>query len=217
MSDYLKFTDLLIDQDDRMFKVNTDTVVLGRSLDSMKGKTVLDIGTNNGALLLYAYDAGASRLIGVDIFEDAVALAEKNLKRYTDEYELHCCRVQDLDIDRVDVIISNPPFFEMNNVPRDEYFLRSMFDESLPMDDLFSSFRRLMKDNGEVYLIYAADRLNQLYEMCQKYKFKIMKMRFLHDANSEFALRVVLKLKIGKMSKVRVLSPVIVKNSEYTV
>lgn len=217
MSDYLKFTDYILEQHDSMFRVNTDTVVLGMSLDFLKGKTVLDIGTNTGALLLYAARQSAAKLIGCDIFAEALTLADKNLKRYNLNYELHHCRVQDLNIEPVDVIVCNPPFFEMNNVAKDEYFRKAMFDESLKMGELFSSFRRLLKDNGEIYLIYAADRFNELYACCLKYKLKIMKLRFLHDANAEFALRVVMKLKIGPMTKTRILSPVIVKDGEFTV
>ncbi len=213
-SDYLKYIGLEIVQDDEMFKVNSDTTALGMSLDKLWGKSVLDIGTNNGALLLYALKQEAREFIGVDIFEEAVELAEENLSRYTDNYHLHLGRIQDLDIDPVDVIVCNPPFFEMNNVTDNEKYRKAMFEESLTLDELFRSYRRLLKDNGEIYMIYPADRFPELYEMCLKYRLKIMKMRFVHDENSEFALRVILKLKIGKMKKLRVLSPVIIRNGE---
>ena len=53
--DYLpKHKDIVMYQDDTMFRINTDTMVLGEFLEVYKKDTVLDIGTNNGALLLYA-------------------------------------------------------------------------------------------------------------------------------------------------------------------
>ena len=61
-TDYLKFIDYEFDQQDCPYKVNTDTVVLGMFLDIMKNKTVLDIGCNTGALLLYAHHKGAKKL-----------------------------------------------------------------------------------------------------------------------------------------------------------
>ena len=210
--DLLKYIDYDFLQDDRFVKVNTDTVFLGMFLDQLIGKSVLDIGTNTGALLLYAHYHGAKELYGVDIHEDALQLAEKNLSKYTEHFKLYCSRVQDLQIDPVDVIVCNPPFFEMNNVTDDEYFKEALFEESLPLDDLFSSFRRLMKDNGEVYLIYQADRFPVLYETCLRYKLKIMKMQFMHDVNSKHALRVLLKLKIGRMSKLKIYEPLMVRN-----
>lgn len=213
-TDYLKFIDYEFDQNNSLYKANTDTAFLGIFLDPMKNKTVMDIGTNTGALLLYAHHQGAKKLIGVDIHEDALAIAEKNLKKYTDDYKLYHSRIQNLDIEPVDVVICNPPFFEMNNVTVDDYLKDAMFEESLPLDDLFSAFRRFMKDNGEAYLLYQADRFPEIYEMCLKYKLKIMKMQYIHDINSKHALRVMLKLKIGKMSKLKVLRPMLIDKGQ---
>lgn len=46
--------DLKIYQDTDMFLINTDTTVLGEFVEVYKNDTVLDMGTNTGALLLYA-------------------------------------------------------------------------------------------------------------------------------------------------------------------
>ena len=213
-ADYLKGIGYEFLQDDSLYKINTDTVSLGMFLDPMIRKTVLDIGTNTGALLLYALHQGADRLIGVDIHEDALQIASENLKRYTDNYQLICQRIQEVRIDPVDVIVCNPPFFEMNNVTEDRYFKETVFEESLPPEELFLSFRRLLKDNGEIYLIYQADRFPELYELCLKHRLKIMKMQYVHDISSPHALRVLLKLKIGKMSKLKVKNPVLIDAGE---
>ena len=51
--DYLpNHKEIKVYQDDTMFRINTDTMVLGEFLEIYKEDTVLDIGTNNGALLL---------------------------------------------------------------------------------------------------------------------------------------------------------------------
>ena len=213
-TDYLKGIGYEFFQEDGLYKVNTDTVSLGLFLDPMTNKTVLDIGTNTGALLLYALHAGAGKLIGVDIHEDALKIAKENLDQYSENYELICERIQDVQIDPVDVIVCNPPFFEMNNITEDPYFKEAMFEESLPPEELFLSFRRLLKDNGEIYLIYQADRFPELYELCLKYRLKIMKMQYVHDISSMHALRVMLKLKIGKMSKLKVYRPVLIDSGE---
>ena len=44
---------------------------------------------------------------------------------------------------------------------------------------------------------------------------KIMKMQYVHDVHSKHALRVLVKLKIGKMSKLKVYEPVIISKGEY--
>ena len=214
-TDFLKYTDLQLQQDNSPYKINTDTIALGLFLDQMIGKSVLDIGCNSGALLLYALNKGATKLYGVDIHEDCLKDAQANLQRYQADFALYNCRVQDLQIAKCDVLICNPPFFEMNNVTPDPYLKQSMFEEALPLRELFACFRKLMKDNGMVYLIYQADRFPELYELCQEYKLKIMKMQFVHDVHSRHALRVLLKLKIGKMSKLKVSAPIMIDKGEF--
>lgn len=214
-TDYLKFIDYEFSQNDLAYKVNTDTAVLGMFLDMMKSKSVLDIGCNSGALLLYAHYHGAKHLCGVDIHEDALECAKKNLSRYSDDYELHHSRIQDLETEEFDVVLCNPPFFEMNNVTEDEYLKDAMFEASLSLEELFQAFRKFMKANGEAYLIYQADRFPELYDMCKKYKLKIMKMAFVHDVHSRHALRVVMKLKIGPMSKVKIYEPILLDSGEF--
>ena len=213
-TDYLKFIDYEFIQDERFIKANTDTAFLGMFLDTMTNKSVLDIGTNTGALLLYAHYHNAKYLYGVDIHGDALKVAKKNLSRYSNTYKLYESRIQDLDIDPVDVVICNPPFFEMNNIAEDKYFREALFEETLPLEDLFVALRKFMKDNGEAYILYQADRFPEVYEMCLKHKLKIMKMQFIHDIHSKHALRVLLKLKIGKMSKLKIYEPIMIDRGQ---
>lgn len=216
-NDYLKYINYPIIQDSEMFKINSDTAALGMFLEDLKGKTVLDLGTNNGALLLYAHYHHAGHLIGVDIYPEPLELAKDNLDKYTKDYELINSKIQDLDIKPVDVIICNPPFYEMGNVRSNKFYKTAMFEETLPLDDMFKAFRKNLKDNGEIYTLYPAERFPELYNMCLKYKLKIMKMVFVHDDNRPYASRVIMKLKIGPMKKVKVLKPIIIKNGYFEV
>ena len=216
-TNYLKFINYEYIQADDIYKVNSDTSILGMSLDNLKNKDLLDIGCNTGALLLYGHYKGAKYLYGVDINNKALEYADINLKKYTNNYQLFNQDVRELEMNKVDVIVCNPPFFEMNNVTPNKELRMAMFEESLPLKDLFDTYRRLLKDNGEIYMIYPADRFPELYQNILDHKMKIMKMRFIHDKNNEYALRVILKLKIGKMTKIRVLSPIIIENGEYNI
>ena len=48
-----------------MFCINTDTQVLGEFLNIYKQDVVLEIGTNTGALLLYASKFNPKKMIGI--------------------------------------------------------------------------------------------------------------------------------------------------------
>ena len=65
--DYLPKTDIKLYQDDEMIRINTDTEVLGEFLEVYRNDTVLDMGTNQGALLLYASRFNPKKLIGLQM------------------------------------------------------------------------------------------------------------------------------------------------------
>ena len=74
--DYLPNTHIYLQQKEDMFRINTDTHLLGNFMKINKQDRVLDIGCNNGALLLYASQY-TNKLVGIDILPEAIELAKK--------------------------------------------------------------------------------------------------------------------------------------------
>ena len=213
--DYIRNTDFKIYQDDEMFCINTDTVLLGEFLDFRKGLNVLDIGTNNGALLLYASTREPLSLCGIDIFDEAISLASLNLKENNVKATLKCGRVQDFKHDPFDIIITNPPFFENNNPRLNEYKRTAMFEKELNINELFTAFKRLLKDNGYAYVIYPTQRFSEFYGKCLEYKYNIQIMKMVYDKNKNESTRFLCRLKRGPMTKTRVLKPIIVDGDNF--
>ena len=61
-------------QDSEMFRINSDTYALGEFIEVYKEDVVLDVGTNNGALLLYANMFHPKKLMGIDINKEIILL-----------------------------------------------------------------------------------------------------------------------------------------------
>lgn len=210
--DYLRFTDIEIYQDDEMFCINTDTALLGRFLDFKKGLNMLDIGTNNGALLLYGSLKEPKSLCGIDVLDRAINLARENLELHHLEAELYCTKVQNFNHEPFDVIVCNPPFFENHQTKLNPYKQTAMFEGNLSLDELFKSFIRLSKDNGSIYVVYPANRFAEFYDTCLKHKYKMMKLQFVYDKNKTEALRFLVKLKRGTMTKIKILQPIMIED-----
>ena len=116
--DYLpKHDGIKIYQSKNMFRINTDTTLLGEFIVVRNNDRILDIGTNNGALLIYASLQGRKcELNGIDINKEALEIAKLNMKENNLNADFFNIDGKVFyDEKGFDVIICNPPFFKMKD------------------------------------------------------------------------------------------------------
>lgn len=212
--DYLPGTNIYLKQRKDMFRVNTDTHLLGKFMIIKENDKVLDIGTNNGALLLYASQY-TKNLYGVDILEEAIALAKENLA-----YNDVCAHLENVAVQEYypglvfDRIITNPPYFNTGNDGNknaNRFLEVARHDKYLPLDDLFSAFNRLLSENGHIYMVHRPSYLGFIMLMCDKYGFKIVRLKMVYDENKNEAVSLLLELKRGKIDLIKVERDIIVR------
>ncbi|MCI6508915.1 MAG: methyltransferase domain-containing protein [Bacilli bacterium] len=212
--DYLpKHPNIPIYQDDEMFCINTDTMVLGEFLNIYKNDVVLDMGTNNGALLIYASLFNPKKLIGLEINEKALELAERNLKENNiSNYELINDNIITYRGEEVDVIICNPPYFKTKkeDLCLNKYKALAKHEAELTLDKLILSIRRNLKNYGTLYFLYLSSRLDEVLDELRKNCFRVKIIKFVFDENKEYSNVVLIKaVKGGKYGMV-VEKPIII-------
>ena len=140
--DYLYNSDIKIYQDDTMFKMNSDTRNLGDFLELRKNDyTILDVGCNNGALLLYAMIKNkAKHYYGVDVNDKALNLAKENmLVNNVSNFTFFNVDFRELKMEQVDYIVTNPPYFDGDHVSENIDKRRARFAEFLPTMSITTS------------------------------------------------------------------------------
>ena len=204
-------------QDDEMFCINTDTQVLGEFLNIYKQDTVLEIGTNTGALLIYASRFNPKKMIGIDINEKAVELAKKNM-------ELN--NIQNVDIivadgntyqsDEVDVVIFNPPYFKTKKEEQSDnkYLNLAKHEDNFPLESMVDCINRNLKNNGTLFFLFQTSRLNEVLKLLNKKHIVVKELKFVYDKNKEnsnvFMIRAVKNAKEGMV----VTKPIIITRGE---
>lgn len=108
--DYTPLHKIPLFQDDRFLKMNSDTTALMKAMVIYRGETVLDIGTNQGALLLEAAQFHPTSMVGIDINEQAIELARQNMSfNHISNVRLLAADVTQTTFDTTfDVIVCNP-------------------------------------------------------------------------------------------------------------
>ena len=186
--DYLPNTNIYFYQDSEMFRVNSDTRYLGEFLNIKKDEVVLDVGTNNGALLLYANRLGCKKLIGVDINELAIELCKDNMEyNNIENYELYSSRVQDLKIDKVDVIVCNPPYFKSGKTKDNIALANARHEGTLTLFEIIDCSKKLLKENGRLMMVYKSCDLCDVVSLLDLNGFGVVRLQFVFDENKEFS------------------------------
>ena len=163
--DYLPRTNIQLYQDDEMIRINTDTEVLGEFIEVYRNDIVLDMGTNQGALLLYASKFKPKKLIGLEINKRGCDLATKNMElNNIPNYEIINGDIITYTSTPVDVIICNPPYFKTDehNKGNNKFLAIAKHEGDLTLDKLIASIKRNLKDNGTLFFLYMTPRLDEV-------------------------------------------------------
>ena len=177
--DYLPgYPNIILYQHTKMFRVNTDTSLLGHYIDIPMNARVLDVGTNNGALLLYASMLNYKSLVGIDINSEALEIAKLNLEiNNVKNYYLINENIKNFyDKELFDVIISNPPYFNTQNENlknQNIYLKMARHEEYLMLEDLIKSISLNLKKEGTFFLVHIASRFNEINQVLNRYNLFI--------------------------------------------
>lgn len=203
--DYIHQTDIYVYQRKDMFRINIDTSLLARFMKIQKGETVLDIGTNNGALLLAAAKYEPSFLYGVDIQKEAIEVAKYNMEQAKiDNVALLHCDVKEIILKKVDVIICNPPYFPVqknSNVNETTYLNIARHEQYLTLDALIHKVSQLLQEKGRFYMVHRADRLCDIISTLRMYRMEPKSIQFVYRKKNQSAYTVLVEaIKDGKAS-----------------
>lgn len=208
-------TNLLINQK-RGMAFNLDTILLADFVKiSPKCEKVIDFGTGNGALLLYLSQKTKATLVGLEIQPNRVELAKQNvlLNGLNDQIEIIQQDIKTFKVDGfVDVIVSNPPFFKINeqtkrNITIDETIARH--EVELTLEQLINSISRMLNNNGIAFLIHRPERLTEITQLLKEHKMSLTTIRFVHPTSTQVANHVLIEAKKTKKSELKVLPPLI--------
>lgn len=105
------------------FKVNTDGVLLGCSVDTPQSKTALDIGTGTGMIaLILAQKYPTLHITGIEIDKNSAAQAQYNAKQSPFAHRVDIINGDCFEYDykqKFDLIVCNPPYFVGGTLPQD--------------------------------------------------------------------------------------------------
>ena len=186
-NEYFQFKQFLVRQDKTVFKVGTDGVLLGSWADVSNVNSVLDIGTGTGLLALMIAQRCNASVTGIEIEESHKLIAEvldplggdraafhqavDNARRspWSDRVEIKHISLQDFvktGRPRVELIISNPPYFINSLKSGDDSRNIARHAIKLSFRDLIEGVNGLLALQGRFCLILPAGMVRDFIADC---------------------------------------------------
>lgn len=212
--DYLPGTDIYLYQHKDMFRNNTDTALLGNFMKIRKRDRVLDIGTNNAALLLYASQYHPASLTGVEINEQACIIARKNMEHHNLLADIQQADILACKLPSFTCIVCNPPYFKIEDsgeVNVNEHVRNARHETKLDLTTLLPRVAQLLEDRGRFYMVHRADRFIDIACLMRSSHMEIKTVQFVYDEAKDEARSVLIEAMRNGKANCKILSPHIIK------
>lgn len=151
-------------QDPALGCFSEDSIRLVQFLRMKDGDTVLDFGTGNGILSLYAQGLYGGRFFGIDTDAAQIALAKRSAERNGQEIAFSVAAVEDapevFGYGSMSHVVMNPPYFTQGDAGRRAQARHA--DES-QLDRWCGSAFSVLNNGGTLTLCYPAERLAALF------------------------------------------------------
>jgi len=190
-----------ISQPETGYRFSMDSIILAAHVLPEGFEKIIDIGCGCAIMpLILAFKNPDLSVIGIEIQKELFEFAGKNIIANHLENTIQIIHkdIKDIRISDIngpaDIILSNPPYKKkgtgrLNPNPQKAIARHEL---TLDIDLLFSCSQKLLSKKGKLYIIFPADRLSDLSQAMEYYKFSPRFLRYIHIKKNHLPRRVIL-------------------------
>ena len=193
-----QFKQFTVEDDRSSMKVGTDAVLLGSWACPENRLYTLEIGCGSGLISLMLAQKMKGFITAIDIDKDSAEQAHQNFmaSKWNNKLEsIHTSLQQFLkqSYKKFDIIISNPPFF--NNSLNSPYKNRTLskHTNTLSYPELVKGIKKLLKQDGIVYIILPYEESKEFIFLMRKADFCLSKECLVIPKENKEANRILME------------------------
>ena len=228
VNNLLDYEKLKIVQNTDWFKFSLDSVLLADFINvKKKDRNIIDFCTGNAPIPLFLSTKTSNSIIGVELQEEVFKLAKKSviLNNLENQIEIINEDVKNLknkyETDTFDIISCNPPYFKISEqTQKNENNIKAIarHEIHLNLTDIFEISRKLLKNNGSIYIVHRTDRLVEIINEMSCYNIMPKRIRFIYPFKNSESNMVLIEGRKNGNSGLKVEKPLVVhdKRGNYT-
>lgn len=189
--DDLQLNGLRLIQKKSGFRFGVDAVLLSDFANVKKKHRVLDLCTGTGIVPFLIYGKYSPKEVwGVEIQEEMVEMANRSsqLNNTVDIVKFKCADLKDKglvsELGRFDIVTVNPPY-KLNNAgilnPNDKLAI-ARHEILCNLEDVIVSARKLLADNGRMFIVHRPERLADIFGLMRKYNIEPKRVKMIHPS-----------------------------------
>lgn len=201
-------------QNTDLFLFGMDSVLLANKVyGTNKNTVIVDLGTGSCVMpVIISQKNEVGKIIGVELQDKMYDLAVKNVEYNKLEDKISVLK-EDLKNaksireyvekiakkDKVDVIISNPPYKKVGTGTKNEadekYIARH--EVMCELEDIFKTASKLLKFKGKLFIVHKPERIADLINLARKYKLEPKEIQFLQPTENKKPSIVLIEYVLG--------------------
>lgn len=189
------FKQFAVSQDEKVFRVGTDAVLLGALSHVNESKKALEIGSGTGIIsLMLAQRNQKVEITAIDINEKAAELTATNFQNspFASRLNSFCFDLNDFHPDRkFDLIVCNPPYFELTPQSDRDAAARQKIHLDFPQLIEFSSVN--LTDEGLLSVIIPADMSQEFESSALQFQLNLIRKITIYGRIDLKPTRVILE------------------------
>ena len=188
-------------------KLGTDAVLLGAwCCKNQTPYSILDVGSGTGVIaLMLAQRFSRAEIEGIELDDNAYEEATANFENSPWNDRLFCYHASfqefysqdEEDLDKYDLIVSNPPFFDHKSLSEEVRNNRSVarFDETLPFEELIYGVYKLLHREGTFACIIPSDREKELKEIANHFTLEASRITYIKGTEDSKVKRCLMEFR----------------------
>ncbi len=226
----LQYKGLSIIQNKKWFCFGMDAILLSDFAKKIKpNSTVVDLGAGTGIIsILLSKKTKAKEIICIEKQKEMVDLINKNIEINKLNQKLKVIKSDIINIEKeikektIDAIVTNPPYKKQNTGLESENKQKHIakVETTATLEDFIKISSKILKDNGELFMVHRPERLVDIISIMRKYKIEPKRIRFVysHKNKEENAKLVLIEARKNAKAFLKVEKSLYVyeENGEYT-
>lgn len=168
--------------------------MIGVLSNVVNAKQILEVGTGTGIIsLMLAQRNANANILALDINAEAVKISQNNFSNspFSDKIKSQLQDFKNFETDeKFDLIISNPPYFKINNSEKDVLARQRL---ELDFSDLIQKASQLLSDEGLFSVIIPIDSEKEFTKICLNNNLFLQRKIIIKGIETAEPKRVVLE------------------------